>query len=104
MEFFLVLVDAISIVRVNDENETLGVLVVMSPEMSDRIVAPRDLHVEADVLVFNSLDVETDSGDGVDDLSELELVEDSGLTGGIETDHEDSHLFVGDHAVPKFVE
>ena len=30
--------------------------------------------------------------DGRDDLAELELVEDGGLTSGIETNHEDPHL------------
>lgn len=34
----------------------------------------------------------TDGGDGGDDLAELELVEDGGLTGGIEANHEDAHL------------
>ena len=104
MELFLVLVDTVAIVRVDDENESLGVLVVMSPEESDLILTTDIPDVETDVLVLNSLDVEANSGDGVDDLSELELVEDSGLTGSIETDHEDSHFFVGDHTVPKFVE
>jgi hypothetical protein len=32
----------------------------------------------------------TDSGDGSDDLSELELVKDSGFTSSIQSNHEDS--------------
>ena len=40
----------------------------------------------------------TDSGDGGDDLAELELVEDGGLTGGIEPDHENPHLLLGEEA------
>lgn len=32
----------------------------------------------------------TDGGDGGDNLAELELVEDGGLTGGVETDHKDA--------------
>lgn len=37
-------------------------------------------------------ELSTDSGDGGDDLAELELVEDGSLTGGIEANHEDAHL------------
>ena len=40
----------------------------------------------------------TDGGDGGDDLAELELVEDGGLTGGIEPDHENPHLLLGEEA------
>lgn len=36
----------------------------------------------------------TDGRDGGDDLTKLELVEDGGLAGGIETNHEDAHLFL----------
>lgn len=36
----------------------------------------------------------TDGGDGGDNLSKLELVEDGGFTGGIETDHQNSHLLL----------
>ena len=32
----------------------------------------------------------TDSRDGGDDFSKLELVEDGGLTGGVKSDHENS--------------
>jgi hypothetical protein len=31
--------------------------------------------------------LEADGGDGGDDLTELELVQNGGLTGGVETDH-----------------
>lgn len=36
----------------------------------------------------------TDSRDGGDNLAELELVEDGGLTGGIETDHKNTWVLV----------
>lgn len=36
----------------------------------------------------------TDGGDGGDDLTKLELVEDGGFTGSVETDHQDSHLLL----------
>ena len=34
----------------------------------------------------------TNSRDGGDDLTKLELVKDGGLAGGIETDHQNAHL------------
>lgn len=38
----------------------------------------------------------TDSRNRRNDLTELELVQDGGLTSGIETDHQNSHLFLGE--------
>ena len=49
---------------------------------------------ERDVLVLHSLDVEANRWDGGDNLAELELVEDGGLTGGVEAHHEDAHLLL----------
>jgi len=46
----------------------------------------------------------TDGGDGSDDLAELELVEDGGLTGGIKPDHEDPHLLLGEEAAEQLPE
>lgn len=42
----------------------------------------------------------TDGGNGGDDFTELELVEDGGLSGGVKTDHQDSHLL----ATPESIE
>lgn len=36
----------------------------------------------------------TNSGDGGDDFTKLQLVQNGGFTGGIETDHENSHLLL----------
>jgi hypothetical protein len=46
----------------------------------------------------------TDSGDGGDDLSELELVEDGGLTGSIEPNHQNPHLLLGEEAAEQLRE
>jgi hypothetical protein len=46
----------------------------------------------------------TDCGDGSDDLSKLELVEDGGLTSRIETHHEDPHLLLGEEAAEELRE
>lgn len=34
----------------------------------------------------------TNCGDGGDDFTQLQLIQDGGLSGGVETDHQDSHL------------
>ena len=100
VELFAVLFDSVSIIGVNDVDESLGVGVVVSPEKSDLVLTTDVPHVEGDVLVLNSLNVESNCWDGVDDLTELQLVEDSCLSGGIETDHENAHLAGADHALP----
>lgn len=40
----------------------------------------------------------TDGWNGGDDLSELELVQDGRFTGGVESDHQDSHLLLAEEA------
>jgi hypothetical protein len=53
--------------------------------------------VKLDVLVRDRLDVEPDRGYRVDGLAKLELVEDGGLAGGVQPQHEDAHLLVAKH-------
>jgi len=99
-----VLLNALLVVGVDDEDETLRVLVVVSPEQSDLVLTTDIPHVERDVLVVDGLHVEANRGDGVDDLAELHLVEDGGLARGVETNHQDSHFLGADHAVPELSE
>jgi len=40
--------------------------------------------------------VETNGGDGGNNLTELEFVEDGGLSSGVEADHEDTHLLLAE--------
>jgi len=91
--------NTVTIVAVDDEDDTLGVLEVMSPERTDLVLTADIPDGELNVLVLDSLDVETDCGDGGDDFTELQLVEDSGLSGGIETDHKNSHLLLSPETV-----
>lgn len=58
----------------------------MAPERANLVLTTDVPHGEADVLVLDRLDVEADGGDSGDDLTELELVQDGGLAGGVETD------------------
>ena len=40
----------------------------------------------------------TDCGDCGDDLAKLEFVEDGGLAGGVEPNHQDAHLLLAEEA------
>lgn len=65
----------------------------MSPQWSNLILSSNIPNIELNVLVCNSLDVESDSRDGGDILVQAQSVEDCGLSCGIETQHQQSHLF-----------
>jgi hypothetical protein len=39
--------------------------------------------------------IRTNGGDGGDNLTELQLEENRGLTSGIQADHEDTHILLG---------
>jgi hypothetical protein len=51
-------VDTITIVGVDHEDQALGVLVIVSPEGSNLVLPPDIPHGKANILVFDSLDVE----------------------------------------------
>lgn len=68
-------------------------------ETTDLILSSDIPHGKVDVLVLDGLDVESNGGDGGDDFSELEFVEDGGLSGGIKSDHEDAHLLLSNESL-----
>ena len=68
----------------------------MQARSTDLVLASDVPHGERDVLVLDGLDVEADRRDGCDDLPELQLVQDGGLTGGVEADHEDAHVLLAE--------
>jgi hypothetical protein len=51
--------NTVTIVAVNDEDDTLGVLEVMSPQRADLVLSTDIPYGEGDVLVLDGLDVET---------------------------------------------
>ena len=51
--------NTVTIIGVDDEDDTLGVLEVMSPQRTDLVLSTDIPDCELDVLVFDSLDVET---------------------------------------------
>jgi hypothetical protein len=50
--------NTVTIVAVHDENDTLGVLEIMSPQRTDLVLTTDIPHGELNVLVLDSLDVE----------------------------------------------
>lgn len=64
----------------------------MPPQRTNLVLTTDIPDVKLDILVGDSLDVEADGRNGGDVLAELELVENGGLAGGVETEHEQSHF------------
>lgn len=88
------LVDAVAVGAVHHEDQTLGPGVVMSPERPDLVLAAHVPHVELDVFVSHRLHVETHRGNGGHRLAKLQLVQDRGLAGRVQAQHEDPHFLV----------
>jgi len=89
----------LSIVAVNDEDQALRVLEVMAPQRTDLVLTADVPNCEGDVLVFDSLDVETDCWNCGDDFAELQLVQDRCFTSSIESDHQNTHLPLAEKAL-----
>jgi len=96
--------NTVAIVGVDNEDNTLGVLEVMPPQRPDLVLSSDIPHGELDVLVLDGLDVESDCWDSGDDLTKLELVEDGGLSGSIQTNHQDSHLLLSPQLIEQLRE
>jgi len=94
--------DTLTVIAIDDKDKALSVLEVVAPEGTDLILATNIPHSEVDVLVLNSLDVETDGGNGCNNLTELELVKDGGLTSSIKTDHKDTHILLAKETAEEF--
>ena len=98
MENLTVLPHTFNITGVDDKDEALHIFIVMlyliRPLKDSSTNVP---HIEANVLVRDGLDVEADCWNLVHDLTELELVENSGLADSIETNHSDFHLLRTKH-------
>jgi hypothetical protein len=85
VELVVCLADTILIVGIHHKNQTLGVLVIVTPERADLILATDVPYSERDVLVLDGFDIESDGRNGRYNLAQLELVEDGRLTGGIQS-------------------
>ena len=85
-----------AVVRVDDVDDALGVLVVVLPDLSDLFLTANIPYDERNVLVSELLDIEAGSWNRGYDLTEFELVVNGGLAGGIKTHHDDFHIFCSD--------
>lgn len=90
------LVDTVSVRAVHHEDEALRPRVVVPPEGPDLVLAAHVPHVELNVLVGDGLHVEAHGGDGGDRLAQLQFVEDGGLAGRVQAQHQDPHLLVAE--------
>jgi hypothetical protein len=59
LQFLPGLNNTVTIIAVNDEDDTLGILEVMSPQRSDLVLSTNIPDGELNVFVFDSLNVET---------------------------------------------
>ena len=70
---------------------------VVSPQWTDLVLPANVPHSERDVFDWRQrLDVESDGGYGADDLVQFQLVQDSGLAGCIQAQHEDLSRMIGE--------
>ena len=51
-------IDTVRVVRIDNKDKTLGILVVVTPKRADLVLTSDIPHGERNVLVLNSLDVE----------------------------------------------
>ena len=94
MESLGIFFDPLHVRRVHDVDKRVHVVEVVGPEGAQLELASNVPAIELDALVLEGFDVEANGGDRVDDLVELHLVEDGGLAGGVEAQHEEAHLFL----------
>jgi hypothetical protein len=64
----------------------------MFPQRPQLVLTPNVPDGKLDVLVFQSLDVKPDGRDGLNKLVLLQLEEDRGLAGSVQSQSYDSHL------------
>lgn len=65
----------------------------MPPQRPNLILSTHIPHIELDILVRDRLDVEAHRRDGGDVLVQLQFVEDGRLARGVESQHQQTHLF-----------
>jgi hypothetical protein len=59
LQFLPGLNNTVTIIAINDEDDTLSILEVMSPQRSDLVLSTNIPYGELNVFVFDSLNVET---------------------------------------------
>ena len=101
LEFFGGFLQAGAVGGVDDVDDAVSVLVVVTPEGAEASLATDVEHLELEVLVGDSGDVETNGGDGGVGFTEFELAQNSGLTSGVKADHDRTDFTLGKDEVPE---
>lgn len=101
VEFVVGIGNAVTIVRVDDEDQPLRVRVVVAPQRTDLVLATDIPHREVDVLVFYGLDVKPNRRNRRHNLAKLQLVENRRLTRRVQTNHQNTNLLLAEKAVEK---
>lgn len=83
MQLPLGLANTLSIIGIDNEDESLRVLEVVAPQWTDLVLTSDVPNREANVFVFYSLDVEAYCWNGCEDFAELKFVENCGFTSRI---------------------
>jgi len=104
MKLITSLRSTISVVGVDHEDQPLGVLEIMAPERANLVLPANIPNSEVDVLVFDSLHVEADGGDGGHNLAELQLIQNRGLARSVKPNHENTHLLLREEALENTAE
>ena len=115
LEFLPGLDNTISVIAIDDKDDALGILEVMSPQRSDFVLPTNIPNGELNVLIFDSLDVEANGGDGSDNFTQsgrlelnesrkgtvalLQFVEDGRLSSSVKAHHQNSHLLLPHESV-----
>ena len=76
---------ALSIIAVDDENESLSVLEVVSPQWSNLVLTTDVPYGKADVFVFDCLHVKADRRNGRHNFAQFQLVQNCRFTSRIQT-------------------
>ena len=93
------LVNALAIAGIDDEDEAVSVGKIVAPERTDLGLTSNVPDRKVDVLVCHGLYVESNGGDCVNDLAQLELVEDGRFASCVEAKHDDSDVLLPDEDV-----
>merc|ERR1711892_1528805 len=86
-EFFACFADTLPIIRINDKNESLRILKVMTPQGPNLVLSANVPHGERDIFVLDCFDVETNGRNSGDNLAQLQLVQNRRFSGRIKPDH-----------------
>ena len=94
VQFIASFVDPVDVIRVDDEDQTLCVVVVVSLQRPNTILTANIPYVQVEALVLNRFHIESDRRDCRHMLAKLQLVQDRCLSCSIESQHETPSITV----------